>query len=50
MLFRETIVINYENHEEHTDALRGQNKEFQNVKSGEHLVYIWLSRVKINIK
>jgi hypothetical protein len=33
MLFRETVAVYCENHTEHTNALCGQNVEFQYAKS-----------------
>jgi hypothetical protein len=34
MLFRETVVVYYENHTEHTNTLCGQNAELLNIEAG----------------
>jgi hypothetical protein len=33
MLFKETVIVYYENHMEHTNTLHGQNVDLQYVKA-----------------
>jgi hypothetical protein len=42
ILFRETIVVYYENHKEHTNTLCEQKAEFRMLKQVTHIVTAWL--------
>jgi hypothetical protein len=47
MLFGETVAVYCENHTEHTNTLRGQNSELNNIKSGGIYNYLSVLTVKI---
>jgi hypothetical protein len=42
MLFRETIIVYYDNHMKHINTLCGQNAEFHMLKRVTHVMTTWL--------